>query len=123
MESAYTTPKGTSEPRKILQVASTHITPQKFTGCGGSPGNVGRKLWPNTDWVQTWKNLNETPVPETTRSVWYRVIHEIIPSNERLHRINMVQTNTFRQCATKDTLQHCLLVRGEERMMWEYSKP
>jgi len=74
------------------------------------------KLWINTDWDQTWKNLNESPVPETTRSVWYRVIHEIIPSNERLPRINMVQANTFRQCASKDTLEHRLLVRGAERM-------
>jgi len=81
------------------------------------------KLRQNIDWVRTWKNLNEAPVPETTRGVWYRVIHEIITMNECLHLINMVQTDTCRKCASKDTLEHRLLVCGEGKLIWEYSRP
>jgi len=35
----------------------------------------------------------------------------------------MVQTDTCRKCASKDTLEHRLLVCGEGKLIWEYSKP
>jgi hypothetical protein len=80
------------------------------------------KIWPNIDWRRTWKNLSEAPVPEATRVAWYRVIHKIITTNERFHRIKMVQTDTCRQCASKDTLEHHLIVCGEGKAIWENTK-
>jgi len=114
MESSYTTPRGSSESPKSYKrrLYTLHLTSTQ--AAAGRPEKRVEKQWPNIDWVQTWKNLKEAPVPETTRNVWYRVIHEINPTNERLHHINMV-----RQCASKDTLEHSLLVCGEGRMIWE----
>jgi len=48
-----------------------------------------QKLWPNLDWVRTWKNLNDVPVPDNTKCIRYQVIHDLIPTNVRLNRINM----------------------------------
>ena len=120
MESTYTTPSGISEPLKShnRRLFTLHLTSRH--AAADSPEIRVEKLRPNIDWVQTWKNLNEEPVPETTRSVRYRVIHEIISTNDHLHRINIVQTDTCQQCAAKDTLEHRLLVFGEGRVMWEY---
>jgi len=117
MESAYMTPRGTSETPKSykMRLYTSHLT--SIQAAAGHPEMRIEKLRPNIDWVQTWKKLNKAPVPKTTRGVWYRVIHEIIHKNERLHLINMVQTDTCRECASKDTLEHRLLVCGEGKLI------
>jgi len=56
------------------------------------------------------------------RCMWYRVIHDLIPTNVRLHRINVVPTDTCRQCTSIDTLEHRLIACGEGRRIWNYSK-
>ena len=71
------------------------------------------KMWPNTNWSRVWDNLNETPVSDSTRIIWYQIIHDIIRTNERLQRIRMVQTDTCRKCTMKDTLEHRLSACGE----------
>jgi len=38
------------------------------------------RRWPNTIWKIVWKNLWIAPVPESMKSAWYRVIHDIIPT-------------------------------------------
>ena len=81
-----------------------------------------QKLWPNTDWIRIWKNLNDAPVPENTRCVWYQAIHDIIPTNVRLHRIYMVPSDSCRQCTADDTLEHRLIACGKGRKIWHYTK-
>jgi len=44
-------------------------------------------LWPQTPWSIVWKNLGEAPVPGATKAAWYKVVHDILPTNERLYRI------------------------------------
>jgi len=39
------------------------------------------KIWPQTDWDLVWKNLLATPVPSSDLMTWYKVIHDIIPTN------------------------------------------
>jgi hypothetical protein len=75
---------------------------------------VTRK-WPHIEWARVWKNLNEAPVPESTRITWIRVIHDLIPKNERLQRIRMVQTDSCRNCNMKDTLEHRIKACGKGR--------
>ena len=80
------------------------------------------KMWPNTNWTRVWDNLHETPVSDSTRFIWYKMLHDIIPTNERLQRIRMVQTDTRRKCMMKDTLEHRLSACGEGHKIWEYTK-
>ena len=70
------------------------------------------RLWPNTDWATVWENLHTAPAPGTTKAVWYRILHDIIPTNERLHKIGISSTDRCRQCDKKDTKQHCLIECG-----------
>jgi hypothetical protein len=77
--------------------------------------------WPHVDWGKVWTNLRDAPIFESTRAAWYRVIHGIIPTNERLKRINIAQTDVCKYCA-EDTLEHRLTVYGEGATMWEYTK-
>lgn len=69
-----------------------------------------------------WRNLNDAPVPDSTRILWYSVFHELVPANERLIRIQRTTTDACRHCAMKDTLEHRLTNGGERRLIWEYAR-
>ena len=69
-----------------------------------------------------WENLSAAPILESTRIVWFRVIQDLIPTNERLQRIRMVQTDTCRKCTMKDTLEHRITACGEGSDICELSK-
>jgi hypothetical protein len=80
-----------------------------------------QRRWPHVDWTCVWKNLSDAPVPDSTRITWYRAIHELVPTNERLQRIQKAPTDTCKHCAL-DTLEHRLTDFGEGREIWEYAK-
>jgi hypothetical protein len=61
------------------------------------------RLWPNTDWAIVWKNLHTAPIPGTTKAIWYQVLHDILPTNERLHNIRLGMTDRCRRCDRKDS--------------------
>jgi len=88
----------------------------------GIPEMRVHKLWPDTDWIQVWKNLSEASVSENMRRVWYQVIHDLIPPNVRLHRINVTPSYKCQRCAATDTLEHLLTVCGEGRVIRQYTK-
>jgi len=46
---------------------------------------------PDTNWTQVWKNLHTAWVSEKTTSMWYILIHDIVPTNERLHATRLVE--------------------------------
>jgi len=43
------------------------------------------KLWPKAEWKVIWKNIHAAPVSDPVKITWYRVIHDIISTNTRLH--------------------------------------
>jgi hypothetical protein len=50
------------------------------------------------------------------------VIHDIVPTNERLRHIKMAPTDACRSCALKDARQRRLTFRGGGRDIWAYAK-
>ena len=80
------------------------------------------RLWPNTDWTTIWKNLHEAPVPETSKVTWHGVIHDIVPTHDRLHKIQMVPIDLCGLCNKTDTLLHRLTECGEGPTMWEWTR-
>ena len=80
------------------------------------------KIWPHAEWETIWGNLQATPVSDTVKSTWYRVIHDIIPTNYRLHRINMSTSASCSECGGTDTLEHRLTECGEGFDSWEQTR-
>ena len=62
------------------------------------------KQWPHTDWKTIWKNLTITPTSVANKMNWYKVMHDIIPTNVRLHRIRISPTDNCSECNNTDTL-------------------
>jgi hypothetical protein len=42
-----------------------------------------KNTWPNHDWDAIWENLHNAPISDSDKGEWYRVIHDLIPTNER----------------------------------------
>jgi hypothetical protein len=62
------------------------------------------------------------PVSGSTRVAWCRIIHDVLPMNERLDRMNIRPTETCRHCDKKDTLAHRLIDCGEGQSIWVWTK-
>jgi hypothetical protein len=76
-----------------------------------------RRLWPPTEWSAVWPNLHAPPVPDDIKMEWCRVIHDIVPTQNRLHRIDMAVTNLCGHRGTTDNIKHRIIECGEGHMM------
>lgn len=59
------------------------------------------RQFPEADWETIWKNLVATPTSDEDKAHWYRVIHDIIVKNERLHRNRIAPTDLCSACTGK----------------------
>jgi hypothetical protein len=48
------------------------------------------KLAPNMKWNIMWENIHCAPVHGAIKAVWYKVIHDIVPTNARLPQTNVL---------------------------------
>jgi len=76
-------------------------------------------LWPGTDWERVWRNLWLAPITGDKRD---KIIHDIIPTTELLHKIRIAPDDKCRFCGDTDTLHHRLIVCGDGRLQWEWTK-
>jgi hypothetical protein len=80
------------------------------------------QLQPAIDWPIVWGNLHNVRIFYGARSAWYMVIHEIIPTNVRLHKIRLVDTENCTRCGTQDTMLHCFTECGVGKDIWESTR-
>jgi hypothetical protein len=111
--SAYVTPPGPLETRKAYKKRLYNTMHIIMRNVAGNAEMRVAKRWPQVNWCNTWRNLWEAPVPASTKMAWYKVIHEIIPTHERLHKIRLTPTDSCGHCTSKDTLEHRLTTCGE----------
>ena len=79
-------------------------------------------LYPNTQWTRVWQNLQAVWTSEKIRAEWYKVIHDIVPTNVRLARINLSDTDRCRLCGRLDTLIHRLTECKEMLDIWGWTR-
>jgi hypothetical protein len=81
----------------------------------GNPPRVMRimQLHPSEDWERIWTNLHECST-EAVKINWYVVIQDILPTNERLHKIRLVDSPLCGQCGELDTVQHRVTACDED---------
>ena len=79
------------------------------------------KIWPNTNWNAVWKNIHDTPVPEGTKVAWYKVIHDILPTNDHLYKIRTSPTDKCSNCGMHDIVRQRLIECGEGPQIWKWT--
>ena len=77
---------------------------------------------PSADWERIWNNLHECWTTEVVKMNWYVVIQDILPTNERLHKIRLVDSPLCGNCGEPDTVQHRVPACGEGARIWIWTK-
>jgi len=81
-----------------------------------------KQIQPGNDWGKVWNNLHSIPTSEGARSAWYAVLHDLLPTNTKLHRIKLVETENCTLCGEKDTTAHSLTECGAVEEIWEWTR-
>jgi hypothetical protein len=76
------------------------------------------QLYPSADWERIWTNLHECWTTEAIKINWCMVIHDILPTNERLHKIQLVGSPLCGHCGEPNTVQHRVTACGEGASIW-----
>jgi len=63
------------------------------------------QLHPSADWERIWTNLHECWTTEAVKINWYMVIQDTLPTNERLHKIRLVDSPLCGHRGEPDTVQ------------------
>jgi len=79
-------------------------------------------IWQITDWPSMCKNLAETTVTGEKKAAWYKVIHDILPTNERLQKIRIAHMDRCCHCDGQDTILHRLTECGELERIWTWTR-
>ena len=77
---------------------------------------------PHSNWTTIWKNINKLFLPTITRTTWYMVVHDIVPTNERLHKIKLHDTGECKDCRKKDTILHRYTECARAQGIWAWTK-
>jgi hypothetical protein len=80
------------------------------------------RLWPRTNWMRVWRNIQSLPGTETMKIRWYQVVHDVVPTNARLRRINRSLTENCRPCGMVDTLHHRIVECGDGQEAWRWTR-
>jgi len=121
MDGAYITSRQRSETSKAYKrrIYATMVTLLRETP--ELPVMRISRLWDTSDWASVRRNLHGTPVPEDIKMDWCRAIHDIVPTQDLLNKINMAATNLCRHCNAIDNLSHRFSECGEGQMMWYWT--
>jgi hypothetical protein len=77
-----------------------------------------QQKWRNTGWGKVRHNLWETPVENDLKDIWYRVLHDILPTKTRLHAIRLSPSDLCPECNVSDTISHRMVECGGGANLW-----
>jgi len=115
---AYIAPPGNDETLRIFKLCVSNTLHTMATATRESREMWIKHLHSDTQWIKVWNNLHTAWVSEEIASMWYIVLHDIVPTNERLHVIRLVKSDRCRLCGRRDTLVHRLTECNEGTAIW-----
>ena len=77
---------------------------------------------PDVNWKRVWTNLHTAWISDVQRSTRYMVIHDLIPTNDRLAAIKLTETNRCSTCDAIDTTQHRLTQCRESILICNWTR-
>jgi hypothetical protein len=115
LEMAYIEPPQQSEAPRAFR-ARVYETLRTIQLATNKPRDVRITLhYPTTDWDRVWSNLHATWAANAIKVNWFRVMYDILPTNERLHTIQLTDSAHCSTCGERDTIMHRITDCGEGR--------
>jgi len=122
LDMAYIAPPGITKRSGHLNCGSTILLHTMAAATRESREMRITQIHPDTQWTQMWKNLHTAWISEEIKSMWYITVHEIVPTNDRLHAIRLVESDRCRHCERRDTLVHGLTECNEGTAIWLWTR-
>ena len=122
IDMAYVTPRSPAETQKLFK-RRIYTTLIQLT----HNSSIHRDLrivrkYPDAHWNRVWNNLHSRVLPYPLRSTWYAVIHDIVPTNDRLADIQVSDTDVCTSCGQADSIQHRITDCGEGPLQWNWTR-
>jgi hypothetical protein len=92
LESTYIATQGREETMKTYRKRTYHTMELLTRDTHEFTELRIKNTWSNHDWDVIWENLYKAPISDTEKGKWYRIIHDLIPKNERLTKILLSPT-------------------------------
>jgi hypothetical protein len=96
--------------RTMAMAGSTHRQPRVMTA------------YPNASRNRVWDNLHDAWTSPTIHAIWYQVIYDIVPTNEKLDRIHLSDTTQCPQCGRTDTILHRMTECTGTADIWHWTQ-
>jgi hypothetical protein len=121
MASAYVDEKGKEEMTRSYK-NRLYNAMALLNGPAHGPSDMRiKKYWPHHDWQAIWDNLHTAPVPGNMKGEWFKMIHDLTPTNTRLHTIRLSPMDKCTLCPETDTLLHWITESVEGKESWEWA--
>jgi len=77
---------------------------------------------PTTPWSKVWGNLRAVWPSEELKAAWFMVIHDLIPTKDRVAKIQRSTKNNCQHWGRVDTLIHRLTECSEGADIWRWTR-
>jgi hypothetical protein len=77
---------------------------------------------PDIQWNKVWTNLQAAPVTIEVKDIWYKAIHDILPTNNRLADTRIIDKDKCAVCAQRDTVIRRITTCGEGPVLWNRTR-
>jgi hypothetical protein len=78
--------------------------------------------FPTVPWSTVWRNLHTCGLADTELSTWYQVVHDIVPTRQRLAAHRIVAAVQCVLCGGVDTLLHRLVQCVAGAVLWRWTR-
>ena len=114
-----------SHALEIINVDRLNLVPAKqiyedFTS-SFPPPKVEYK-YENLPWNDIWQRLNHPVLTSKTRDIMFLVIHNILPTRDRLHRMNMSNTDSCKKLDGVEDVEHLFTSCVRTQVAWAWTR-
>ena len=72
----------------------------------------------DTDVQASLRNIHKKFNQPNTRSLSWQIVHNILPTNQRLHRFSINPSPTYVLCPCEESLEHLLVLCHTAKFVW-----
>lgn len=73
------------------------------------------------NWRQIWMNISNPFLRSRVSCAWYDAVNEVIPTGEKMFKINLRPTPNCEKCGLVETLEHLLHCR-DQTQIWNWTR-
>ena len=74
---------------------------------------------PHQNWQKIWKYINHKSLSSNQKCLWFKIVHNIYPTNERLYRTNRRLDPNCSFCHQVENVEHRFIKCSKTQKSWK----